>query len=188
MKYIITLFLFLGCSAFVAAQDEDLNDKMITCAAKGELTKVHQYVKKGADVNAKNKARWTALAYACKYDFGDVVKYLLENNADVNGKVNTGSTPIYIALNAGYYDIADILLVYKADINITDIMGMSPLAWAVKNNDIKMTKYLLDKGANVNSVNTNSRSIMDICTDPEIQKLLKAKGAKTTLEMVQENS
>lgn len=187
MKYLLSILIVLGASLGTIAQDDELNEKMITAAAKGELTKVHSYVKKGADVNSKNKARWTALAYACKYGHSDIVKYMIENKADINGKVNTGSTPLYIALNAGFYDIADLLVQCKADINMKDIMGMSPLAWAVKDNNVKMAKYLIEKGADVNSVNTNSRSIMDICTNPELEKLLRAKGAKTTMEMINDS-
>lgn len=185
-----TLFVYISLFFLIApawAQDEDINDKLVTAAAKGELSKVQSLHKKGADINAKNKARWTALAYACKYGNDDIVKYLLVNKVDVNGKVNTGSTPLYIALNAGFYDIADMLTMSKADVNIPDIMGMSPLAWAAKDANMKMVKYLLDKGANVNAVNSNSRSIMDICTDFQIKELLKSKGAKTTQEMVKDS-
>gem|GEM_PF-7075848 len=103
MKYITTFLLLLGGFTFLFAQDDELNDKMITAAAKGELTKVHSYVKKGADVNAKNKARWTALAYACKYDFPDIVKNFLENKAEVNGKGKTGSPPLFISLNQRFF-------------------------------------------------------------------------------------
>ncbi|PKP17396.1 MAG: hypothetical protein CVU05_15605 [Bacteroidetes bacterium HGW-Bacteroidetes-21] len=94
---------------------------------------------------------------------------------------------MYISLNEGFYDIADMLLMSKADVNIPDIMGMSPLAWAAKNADMKMVKYLLEKGANVNSINSNSRSVLDVTNDFQIQELLKSKGAKTTMEMVKEN-
>lgn len=187
MKLILTLMAVLSITATAFAQDSELNEKMITAAAKGETSKVSAYLKKGAEIDSKNKARWTALAYACKYGHTDVVKLLLEKKADVNCKVNTGSTPLYIALNGGYYNIADMLIASKADVNLSDIMGMSPLAWAVKESNIKMVKYLLDKGANVNSVNTNSRSVMDICTSPDIEKLLRAKGAKTTKEMINES-
>jgi ankyrin repeat protein len=187
MKLLLTILAVISISVSAFAQDNELNEKMITAAAKGETSKVSAYLKKGADINSKNKARWTALAYACKYGHPEVVKLLLEKKADVNCKVNTGSTPLYIALNGGYYNIADMLVANKADVNLSDIMGMSPLAWAVKESNVKMVKYLLDKGANVNSVNTNSRSVMDICNNPEIEKLLRAKGAKTTMEMINDN-
>ena len=188
MRLLLTFLAILTASVITFAQDDEINDKMITAAAKGELTKVHSYVKKGADINAKNKARWTALAYACKYGHIDIVKYLIDKKVDLNAKVNTGSTPLYIALNGNFYDIADILVQFKADINLADIMGMSPLAWAVKENNIKMAKYLIEKGANVNTINTNSRSVLDICTNPELEQMLRAKGAKTTMEMINDNS
>ncbi|PKP20674.1 MAG: hypothetical protein CVU05_08585, partial [Bacteroidetes bacterium HGW-Bacteroidetes-21] len=87
-KLFLILSVFLLASA-AWSQDEELNDRFVTAAAKGELSKVQSLHKKGADINAKNKARWTALAYACKYGNKDIVKYLLVNKVDVNGKVNT---------------------------------------------------------------------------------------------------
>jgi len=186
MKYLVVfLFIFLVANGY--SQSDDTNDKFITSCAKGELSKVRNYLKRGVDINARNRARWTALAYACRYGHRDIIKLLVENGADVNQTVNTGSTPLYLALNEGYYDIADYLIKHKADVNIADIMGMSPLAWAVKNGNLKMTKYLVEHGANINAINNNSRSILDISEKDDVSKYLRSKGAYTTKEMIEKN-
>jgi len=176
------LIAFLISSVSVFA--DDLVDKYVTAAAKGEYSKVVSYVKKGVGIDQKNQARWTALAYACKYNHMDIVKFLIENGAGINEKVNTGSTPLAVALLSGNLEIADYLIKQKADINIPDIMGMSPLMWAVKDGNMKLIEYLVDHGANINAQNNNSRSVIEIAMAPEVKDYLKMKGAKTSQEMM----
>jgi len=56
---------------------------------------------------------------------------------------------LYDAVNAGNYSEIDSLLKEQADINaITNIE--TPLMFAVRNGDMKMTKYLIKKGADIN--------------------------------------
>lgn len=177
-------FIILSFSLSIYAQDDKIEEKMITSAAKGEYSKVVSLVKKGVDINAKNKARWTALAYACKYGHGDIVQFLVENNADINLTVNVGSTPLQVALNMKYFKIADYLIKHGADVNIPDITGMTALAWAAKGGDLKTVKYLIENGADVNSKNVSSRTVLDITIDNEIKEYLISQGAKTSKELM----
>lgn len=181
---LISSVLFLAIPLIGLA--DELTDKYVTAAAKGEYGKVVSYVKKGVAIDGKNQARWTALAYACKYGHSDIVKFLVENGANVNETVNTGSTPLAVALLAGNFDIADYLVKNKADVNIPDIMGMSPLMWAVKENNLKVSKYLVEHGAKVNAKNNNGRAVLDVATTPEMKEYLKSKGAKTASEMLKD--
>ena len=176
---IISLFLFTSSSIFA----DEFVDKFVTAAAKGEYSKVVSYVKKGVGIDQKNQARWTALAYACKYNHMDIVKFLLENGADINETVNTGSTPLAVALLAGNFEIADFLIQKKADINKSDIMGMSPLMWAAKEGNLKVVQYLVEHGANVNKQNNNGRSVIETTFSQEVKEYLKTKGAKTSQEL-----
>ncbi|GAB4289945.1 MAG: hypothetical protein Kow0068_15440 [Marinilabiliales bacterium] len=190
MKLFVTFFIlvFIGFNTFSIADSDEDKDKMITYAAKGDLGKVAKYIKNGVDVNAKNRARWTALAYASKYGHFDIVKYLVEHGADVNLTVNVGSTPLQIALNYKHYDIAKYLLKNGADVNIPDITGMTALAWAAKNGNLDEVKFLVENGADVNSKNVNARTILDITVDYEVKKYLISKGAKTGKQLLEEAS
>jgi len=157
---------------------------LVNAAAKGDLGKVKSYVKKGEDINQKNRARWTALAYAIKFDHFDVVKYLIENGADINETVNTGETPLQIALKNGKYNIAKYLVSKKADVNKADIMKMSPFAWAVKDANMEKVKFLIENGANVNQQNISGRTPLDMCDNFKIKKYLISKGAKTSQDLL----
>lgn len=180
---IIILLAFLSINAF--AQNDE---KLMMAAANGEADKVMNFIKKGANVNARNSTRWSSLAYAAKFNHLNVAKILIENGADINQKVNTGATALQIALNSDNFDIADYLISQKADVNVKDILGMTALGWAAKDGNMKIVKYLVENGANVNSQNTNGRTIVDMTTSSEIKAYLKSKGGKTGEELFSDNT
>lgn len=72
-----------------------------------------------------------------------------------------------------------------ADINGKPKSGYSPLMTAVKNNNMEITKMLLEKGANVNDITVNSREsaiFFAVHNDNiEIVKLLISKGADVNM-------
>jgi len=184
MKIKVTTLTIILIVASVTTFADELVDKFVTAAAKGEYAKVVAYVKKGVGIDQKNQARWTALAYACKYNHMEIVKFLVEKGAGINEKVNTGSTPVAVAILAGNFEIADFLIQKKADINIPDIMGMSPLMWAVKDGNMKLIEYLVNHGANINAQNNNSRTVIEVALSQEVKDYLKKKGAKTSQELM----
>ncbi|MBI4645816.1 MAG: ankyrin repeat domain-containing protein [Bacteroidia bacterium] len=181
-----TLFSFLFVSNAICGSDGETDDeKMITSAAKGEYDKVVQFVeKKGVSVNAKNKARWTALAYASKDNHVDTVNYLITKGADVNKKINTGETALQVALKRGNEDIADILLENGADVNMKDIVGMTSLAWAAKDGNMSMVKYLVEHKADINAQNPSGRTPYEITISEDVKTYLRSKGGKTGQELM----
>lgn len=181
---LFTLVILLFTNTLCIAQPSKQEDKFIAYAANGELEKIEAYIKKGINVNAKNKSKWTALAYACKYNHIEIVKLLINSGADVDIAVNTGSTPLHIALNEGNIEIAEFLIENKADINIKDIMGMSALAWAAKQGKLEIVIFLIKQGADINSQNVNSRTVLDVATNENVKIYLKTKGAKTSEQLI----
>lgn len=181
--HIITVLVLLSLNLF--AQNDE---KLMMAAANGEADKVLTFIKKGANVNARNSTRWSSLAYAAKFNHLAVAKILVENGADINQKVNTGATALQIALNNDNFDIADYLVSQKADVNVKDILGMTALSWAAKDGNMKIVKYLVENGANVNSQNTNGRTIVDMTTSSDIKNYLKSKGGKTGEELFSDNT
>jgi len=182
---IISIILLHYTFTNVLAQPTKKEDKFIAFAANGELEKVENYIKKEININAKNKSKWTALAYACKYNHIEIVKLLIDNGADVNIAVNTGSTPLHIALNGGNTEIAEYLIENNADINVKDIMGMSALAWAAKQGDLELVIFLVKNGADINSQNVNSRTVLDVATNNNVKIYLRTKGAKTSEQLLE---
>jgi len=97
MKLKILFLSFLIISSFGFTRTTTF--PLISAAAKGNLGRVKYYIKKGEDINKKNRARWTALAYAIKFNHFDIVKYLIENGANINQQNISGQTPLDMCEN-----------------------------------------------------------------------------------------
>ena len=180
--FILTLLMAVSLSGI--SQHKKTTFPLVTAAAKGDLGKVKAYIKKGENINQKNRARWTALAYAVKFNHLDVVQFLIDKGADINLTVNTGETPLQIALKNNNYKIAKYLVSKGADVNKPDIMKMSPLMWAVKEGNMDKVKFLIENGADINQHNISGRTALDMCTDYKVKKYLISQGAKTSEELL----
>ncbi len=98
-----------------------------------------------------------------------------------------GFTPLIECAITGQPDIATALLHRKVDINKPDVTGRTALHWAVDNNDIAMTRLLLDYGANANAYTRNGLSVLVyplLRGQNEIKQMLYDHGAK--LEFAQD--
>src|SRR5207253_3203598 len=78
---------------------------------------------KGADVNARNKAKYTPLHNASRQEATDVAKTLLTHKAEVNAQSEGGETPLHLAAAWGRTPIVDLLLKAGADVNSTSKEG-----------------------------------------------------------------
>lgn len=98
------------------------NKKLAEAATNGNLTEVKKLIEKGADINYSNSKRNTALMKVC-----------------------------YFAEHTKYFNIAKELIDLGADVNKGSIpSNYTPLDQAVKFNNYKLTKLLLDNYADPN--------------------------------------
>ena len=74
-----------GCSRSIG-NAEEINQKMIDAAIKGDTATVKSLLAQGADVNAQNQAGGTALMYAATVGYTATVQALLDEDADANVK------------------------------------------------------------------------------------------------------
>ena len=126
----------------------------------------------------------TPLIQAIKYKQTDIINYLLENNADVNLKEElTGFTP----LMASFHDITitELLIEKGADIEARNVDGINALVYAVSLNDEEMVKFLLEKGADANTVCEIENEHTDIASTPLMNAAYR--GNTNIINMLLEN-
>jgi len=119
-------------------------------------------LKKGADVNAKDKYGYTALILVSEKGHTEIVAMLLEKGADVNAKRNDGNTALVLASAMGHAEIMAMLLEKGADVNAKNNDGDTALLWASLAGHTKIVAVLLEKeGADVNATDNEGESALN---------------------------
>jgi ankyrin repeat protein len=133
------------------AADAADSTTLMHAAYAGTVDMMTALIDAGADVNAANNRRATALHWAITDPAK--VRLLLLKGADVNAKTVDGRTPLHLAatLPSGT-SIVEMLVEAGADLNARSIIGATPLHTAVSAS-VETTRLLLMKGADPNARN-----------------------------------
>lgn len=127
----------------------NIDQKFIKAAEEGDLVKVEQYLKEGADIHAVGQETAEpdeALFLAIQNGHLDIIKYLVQNGADI---LTGESTLIIDAVESNRLDITEYLLENGIDVHYNDEM---PLRIAINFNNLDMVKLLLNYGAEINDL------------------------------------
>jgi ankyrin repeat protein len=90
----------------------------------------------------------------------DVINYFIEKGVDVNKANNDGVTPLmYAASTNNDIETLTKLMVLSKNINQTDKKGTTALAYAVRRNTPEIVKLLIDKGADVRTVDAEGYNL-----------------------------
>jgi ankyrin repeat protein len=117
----------------------------------GDAALLEDLIAKGADVNAKNDAKATALMWAATCDL-EKTWVLAAHGADVNAKSDNLRTPLMIAAGRpGNTGMVRFLLEHGANPNPTNnpMAESSPLVQAALAADVESMRLLITKGADV---------------------------------------
>jgi ankyrin repeat protein len=170
----------------VEVRNDSLNTPLYNASVCGNKELIEIILGYGADINAKTKSfdsvlsAMTPLAWALFTSDTDVVKLLIQKGADPNEKSWYGITPLEWAMTGkGVEDqkIVGMLISAGAKVNGRESRAMYA---AISHDKISMVEYLLDKGADVNSMDsTGSRPLEDAVSYGrlDIAKLLISRGA-----------
>jgi hypothetical protein len=170
-----------------------LDEELFKAVTRGDVARVRELLKKGANVNAREKDysitvhfmvfnRCVASARACglsplhwaaAYGFVDVVKILLEHGADVNPRNVDGITPLHLATVAGHVDVARILLEHGADVNTKNEDNQTPLHYAAIEGHAVVARLLLEHGADPSIRDRDGKTPLDIARKKKHKEVVR---------------
>ncbi|XP_059145882.1 ankycorbin-like [Physella acuta] len=108
-------------------------------------------LKYGADVNKRDKAKKTALHWACALKNDSMVKLLLECGADPSIVDNYGFNSLHVAVNVGAIECVRLILASTRQLTDKhDGNGSTAILTAVENGNIDLVKVLVTAGGDVN--------------------------------------
>ena len=160
-------------------------DTPLIIAARHNHYEIAEYlIKRGADVNGKGEAWYTAIFCAAGRGDEKMVKLLLDNGAKVE-PFGSHNSALNHAVQSGSIPVVKMLLDAGANINRNGIDGITPLHEAIQKQDIEMVKFLIKNGADVNNLASYDRSPIYTSymeNNIEIAKILMENGADPTIK------
>jgi ankyrin repeat protein len=104
-----------------------LNHALFNAAASGNVDEINDFIRRGADVNFRNREGETPLAFAAVWNQPQAAKLLLANGADPNALDRTGGTPLMLAAQHASPNLVRLLLNHAANPGAKDLCGYTAL-------------------------------------------------------------
>ncbi len=106
---------------------------MLRAVNAGNPLELRKAIKKGADVNAKNRLGQPVIVIAAEVGDPEIVVALLTEGVEVDATDNSGKTALMVAAEQGHVDLAQLLLTADADFEAKDLSGLSATDYSDKN-------------------------------------------------------
>ncbi|XP_057318733.1 ankyrin-1-like [Microplitis mediator] len=139
-------------------------------------------IRRRAEVNALTKENQSPLQIAIEKNNINLVKLLIKNNADINVVTKDYETALIFSIKNENFNLFKILLDAGAEVNP---VNLPPLFVAIEKNCYTMTKRLIERGANINTIYNNQTALI-IAVEKEnlkIAKLLIRNKADINIEV-----
>ena len=146
-------------------QQEELNNKLINAATNGDIKNVRELIESGANVDAKDDWRFTALHWAAWYGKVDIARVLIENGVHVDATNNDGWTALHWAAWYEYVDVAKVLIENRINVNVKN-----------KNNETAAEIALRWGYHQIAELIENSKKICSNNVDPEKENKIDIKN------------
>lgn len=114
----------------VRQQDEEGRTPLHLAAEGGNHAVAEYLIARGADVNARDGQKRTALHLAVSRSSrpSPLIDLLLAGGADVNARDRDGNTPLHEAMREGAAEVAKLLVAHGARTNVMNKRGETPLS------------------------------------------------------------
>ncbi|EAY11934.1 hypothetical protein TVAG_399390 [Trichomonas vaginalis G3] len=131
-------------------QTNDFNECFLYSSMFDIASLCEYFLLNGANVNARDGYRQTALHLAAFFDYKEIIELLLSHGANINVQNMHENFPLTIAVRNNNKEITELLVLHGEKINEKSEAVSNALQCAVANNNKEMAEYLILHGANVN--------------------------------------
>ena len=132
---------------------------VLAAARKGDETALIAALDAGANANAHDQDKESALQTASRHGHAALVRVLLSRGAEVDAPNENGTTALAWAAIHGHEACLEVLLDNGAGIEVTNALGRAPLAWAAAEGHLECMRMLLARGA---SAGAQAKSSADL--------------------------
>ena len=146
---------------------------LFDAANAGDLERVQELVKQGAEIDYIGYNDRTPLYEAARNGHLKVVRYLVEQGADLEMFNIVECCPLLVAAHRGHLDVVRYFLEVGANMEKADINGDTSLHWAARNNFLDVAKMLMTYGANLNAKNKSSKLPIDLAANEAIRMAIR---------------
>lgn len=140
----LAIALFIAPWIAISGDVDNVDQKLLEAATRGNLGEVKSLLDTGAHANAADERGMTALIGASRAGDLEMVSLLLEKGADVNARTITGWTALIGAAGSNNYEVIALLLKKGAQTDLRAQDGATAVTEAIKNTAIKSASLLLD--------------------------------------------
>lgn len=128
-----------------------LDAELRQAAKSGDILKVHQLLRDGADIHAVDDEQANALHYAARGEDVRIVQLFLKHGAQVDSRTCTARTALMLAAKEGHENIVTVLLDNGADLHAVDVHGHCAMHRAAYFGHDRVVEHLLRRAVNVNA-------------------------------------
>lgn len=152
-------FLFYAVENFMTeAFSEEGAADMIDAVARGDESKVKEFLDAGISPDIQDVEGWTPLMWAVQDGNIPMANLLIEAGADPDIWDYSENTALLLAIYQNNVDAISALAAAGADVNLADSTGWTPLMSAATYGYIESTAILLESGADPDMRDDNSYS------------------------------
>jgi ankyrin repeat protein len=145
------------------------NTDIFDAVADGCLEDVKYFVEqKGVDVDTQNSSGHAPLHWAIGKNNVEVIKYLVSKGATIQPHL----LGVAVAMKEGSLEIVKLFVEKGIDVNHRD-SGICPLHVATGNKDIEVAKFLISRGADINSVTSSGLTPLQLAEKHGNTELVK---------------
>jgi hypothetical protein len=150
---------------FSAKGLDEKDARLIAAAGAGNLAELVRAIDEGANIDAADKLKRTAIFAAAFTNRPAVIKELAGRSARIDYKDTAGMSPLHAAVATGSGDALLALIKLRADVNVRDVSGRTPLHIAAATDQASLVDLLLTHGANPKLVDRNGMTAAALARD-----------------------